>query len=181
MKCASCGAEVDAAATTCPTCGGNTTGAAPAAGAAGSGVARNYHFDRSRWSSTDLVAGVATRVLFISLFLPWYGVSVGPIGLTVDGLTGHGYLYLVLILALVEMGYLVAIAGMPDIRSRVPVPHEHLLTVINVINLVIVVIAFLDKGASGIGWRFGAFVGLIAAIVAAAPKLALSLKGRVRR
>ena len=120
-------------------------------------------------------------VLFISLFLPWFGVSLGPIGLQVDGLTGHGYLYLVLILAVFEMAYLVAIAGVPDVRRRLQIPHEQLLTVINVINLFIVVIAFLDKGPSGIGWRFGAFVGLIAAIIAAAPKLALSLRGSARR
>jgi hypothetical protein len=120
-------------------------------------------------------------VLFISLFLPWFGVSIGVIGVTVDGLTAHGYLYLSLILCLAEMGYLVAIAGMPEIRGRFPVPHELLLTAINAINLLIVVIAFLDKGGSGIGWRFGAFVGLVAAIIAALPKVAISLSGRVRR
>jgi hypothetical protein len=138
------------------------------------------HFDRSRWSSTDLVVGVATLVLVIALFLPWFGVSIGPIGLEVDGLTAHGYLYLVLILGLVELAYLV-IAARADVRGRVPVPHEQLLTTINVINLVLVVIAFFDKGVSGIGWRFGAFVGLIAAIVAAAPQLAISVSGRARR
>jgi hypothetical protein len=68
---------------------------------------------------------------------------------------------------------------MPELRSRLPVPHEMFLTVINIINLVMVVIGFLDK--SGAGWRFGAFIGLIAAIVAAAPKLALSLSARVRK
>ena len=182
MNCSSCGAQLSASDVTCPSCGTPVAAAAPApAASSGARPSTSFHFDRSRWSTTDLVAGVATLVLFISLFLPWFGVSVGPIGITVDGLTAHGYLYLVLILALVEMGYLVAIAGMPDIRGRVPVPHEQLLTVINIINLVIVVIAFLDKGASGVGWRFGAFVGLVAAIVAAAPKLAVSLSGRVRR
>ncbi|HXR54202.1 MAG TPA: hypothetical protein VN793_04050 [Acidimicrobiales bacterium] len=139
-----------------------------------------FKFDRSRWSPTDLVAGVASLVLFISLFLPWYGVSIAGFGVTVDGLTGHGYLYLPLILCLVELAYLVAIAGMPEIRGRIPVPHEMLLAGINIINLVIVVIAFLDKGAGGVGWRFGAFVGLVAAVVAAAPKLAISLSSRVR-
>jgi hypothetical protein len=53
------------------------------------------------------------------------------------------------------------------------------VTVINIVNLVLVVIAFLDK--SGAGWRFGAFIGLIAAIIAAAPKLALSLSARVHK
>jgi hypothetical protein len=124
------------------------------------------------------VAGVATLVLFISLFLPWYGVSIGPISVTADA-TAHGYMYIPLILCLVELAYLVGIAGMPELRSRLPVPHDVFLTGINGINLVLVVIGFLDK--SGAGWRFGAFVGLVAALVAALPKVALSLSARVRK
>jgi hypothetical protein len=38
------------------------------------------------------------------------------------------------------------------------------------VNLVIVFLAFIFKpGGSGVGWEFGAFLALIAAIVAAAP------------
>jgi hypothetical protein len=43
-----------------------------------------------------------------------------------------------------------------------------------------VVIAF-TAGKDGAGWRFGAFVGLVAALVAALPKVALSLSARVRK
>jgi len=183
VNCPSCGREVSASDVNCPGCGASVSSGSPGAatGAPRTGAPMTYRFDRSRWSSTDLVSGVATLILFIALFLPWFGVSLGVIGLTVSGLTAHGYLYVVLILCIVELGYLAVIAGMPEIRSRIPVPHELLLTVINAINLVIVLIAFLDKGASGIGWRFGAFVGLIAAVVAALPKVAISLSGRVRR
>jgi hypothetical protein len=149
-----------------------------AAGAAPRAATPQFKFDRSRWSPTDLVAGVATLVLFISLFLSWYGVSLGPISVTGDALV-HGYMYIPLILCLVELAYLVGIAGMPDIKGRLPIPHEMFVTVINIVNLVLVVIAFLDK--SGAGWRFGAFIGLIAAIIAAAPKLALSLSARVHK
>ena len=183
MNCTSCGHELGASDATCPNCGQAVgASAAPAnATARTGGPATTFKFDRSRWTTTDLVAGVATLVMFISLFLPWFGVSLGSVGLSVDGLTAHGYLYIPLILALVEIGYLVAIAGMPEIRGRIPVPHETLLTAINVVILVLVLIGFVDKGGSGIGWRFGAFVALIAAAVAAAPKLAVSLSGRVRR
>jgi hypothetical protein len=121
---------------------------------------------------------VATLVLFIALFLPWYGVSIGPISVTADA-TAHGYMYIPLILCLVELVYLVGIAGLPDLRHRLPVPHDLFLTAINAVNLVLVVIAFFDK--SGAGWRFGAFVGLIAAIVAALPKVALSMSAKVRK
>ncbi|MGH9047147.1 MAG: hypothetical protein ACRDVW_07515 [Acidimicrobiales bacterium] len=143
-------------------------------------AATSSRLDRSRWSPTDLVAGAGILVLVISLFLPWFGVSIGPIGITIDGLTAHGYLYLVLILALVELVYLVAIAGKPEPGGRTPVSHESLLSVINIINVILVVVGFLDKEGSA-GWRFGAIVALIAAVVAAAPTLVISLSGRARR
>ena len=44
------------------------------------------------------------------------------------------------------------------------------MLVATLVNLVIVFIAFIFKpGGSGVGWQFGAFLALIAAIVAAAP------------
>jgi hypothetical protein len=77
-----------------------------------------------------------------------------------------------------EIGYLAARAGWHQVRTKAPLPHHQILLIVNVINLVLVVIAFLDKGPSGIGWRFGAFVGLAAAIVAAAPRLANQVMNR---
>jgi hypothetical protein len=57
-----------------------------------------------------------------------------------------------------------------------------LLLVASVVNLVLTVLAFVDKpggiGFSGIGWGFGAFVGLIAAIVAAVPLGMPALRAR---
>ncbi len=194
MNCSSCGRELSASDVTCPNCGRavapvNATAAPtdppPGSGTAGYGAAQTsspataFKFDRSRWSPTDFVAGVATLVLFISLFLPWYGVSIGPISVTADA-TAHGYMYIPLILCLVELAYLVGIAGLPDLRSRLPVPHDMFLTGINAVNLVFVVIAF-TAGKDGAGWRFGAFVGLVAALVAALPKVALSLSARARK
>ena len=49
-------------------------------------------------------------------------------------------------------------------------PHLTTMLVATLVNLVIVFIAFIFKpGGSGVGWQFGAFLALIAAIVAAAP------------
>lgn len=182
MNCGACGRELLASETRCPACG-----AAVGADAAASSVTTprpanaTYRFDRSRWSSTDVVAGIATLVVVVALFLPWFGVSLGVVGLSVSGLTAHGYLYLVLVLGLIELGYLVIVAGLPEMRARLPMPHETFLTALNAVNLVIVLVAFANKGPSGVGWRFGAFVALVAAIVAALPKFAISLSGRVRR
>ena len=47
------------------------------------------------------------------------------------------------------------------------------------VNLVIVFLAFVFKpGGSGVGWEFGAFLALIAAIVAAAPFAIPQLRAR---
>jgi hypothetical protein len=179
MNCSRCGQPLVAGAASCANCGAPTGGVNPQAqpAAAGSQVPA-YKFDAKHWTNTDKVIGVAAVVLFISLFLPWYGVSIGIGSLTADGLTAHGYLYIVLILLLGEIGYLAARAGWDQVRAKVPVPHQQLLLIVNAVNLVLVVIAFLDKGPSGVGWRFGAFVGLAAAIVAAAPKLANQVMNR---
>jgi len=182
MNCSRCGQPLVEGAASCANCGAPTGGAtAQAQPSGGPSQVPAYKFDAKQWTNTDKVTGVAAVVLFISLFLPWYGVSVGLGSFTADGLTAHGYLYIVLILLLGEIGYLAARAGWDQVRAKVPVPHHQLLLIVNVVNLVLVVIAFLDKGPSGVGWRFGAFVGLVAAIVAAAPKLANQVMNRRRK
>jgi hypothetical protein len=180
MNCSRCGQTLVEGAQSCANCGAPTGGAAaPAQHAAGASQVPAYKFDAAAWTNTDKIIGVAAVVLLISLFLPWYGVSAGPLSITADGLV-HGYLYIVLILLLAEIGYLAARAGWEQVRARVPVPHQQVLLIVNSVNLVLVVIAFFDKYGSGVGWRFGAFVGLAAAIVAAVPKLADQVMNRRR-
>jgi hypothetical protein len=183
MDCSRCGQPLTEGAASCASCGA-PTGAGPASQASGAGPSTQvpaYKFDAKQWTNTDKVVGVAAVVLFISLFLPWYGVSVGLGSFTADGLTAHGYLYIVLFLLLGEIVYLAARAGWDQVRSKLPVPHHQILLVVNAVNLVLVVIAFIDKGPSGIGWRFGAFVGLVAAIVAAVPRVADQVLNRRRK
>jgi hypothetical protein len=127
-----------------------------------------FRFDSSRWAPADRVACVATLVLFVSLFLPWFGVSLLGITATADGLTAHGYLYIVLLLALALLAYLVLRAGYETPPFRLPVSHERLLLAGTGLNLLLVLIAFLSKPALA-GWQWGAFVGLAAALAAAAP------------
>ncbi len=83
-------------------------------------------------------------------------------------MSGHGYLYIVLILCLAILAYLVVRALFDEMPVKLPVKHETLLFVATAINFLLVLIGFLDK-PGGVGWRFGAFIGLIAAIVAVAP------------
>lgn len=141
----------------------------------------SFSFEMKRWSSTERTTAIATLVLFISLFLPWFTYSSSFGSLSVDGLW-HGWMYLVFILCLVILIYLVSRAGFKEMPFKLPLPGEQLLLVASVANLVLTVLAFVDKpggiGFSGIGWGFGAFVGLIAAVVAAIPLGLPALRAR---
>jgi hypothetical protein len=118
----------------------------------------------------DRIAGIATIVLFISLFLSWFGITVIGITVTASGVSAHGWLYIVMILDILIVAYLVLRAGWDRLPISQDVPHLTVMLVATIVNLVLVFIAFIDKpGGSGVGWEFGAFVALIAAVVAAAP------------
>jgi hypothetical protein len=172
-------------ATSCPSCGtalgvataapqGAPATAAPApAAAASAGAASSipaYKFDAARWSLADRIAGAATIVLFISLFLSWFGISVIGVTVTASGVSAHGFLYLVMIISILIVAYLVLRAGWDELPGGINLPHLLTMMVVTLVNLVLVFVGFIDKpGGSGVGWEFGAFLALIAAIVAAAP------------
>jgi hypothetical protein len=134
-----------------------------------------------RWSQAERTTAFATLVLFISLFLPWYTYSFGLGSVSVDGLW-HGWMYLVFLLSLAILVYLVARAGFSEMPFKMPISGDQLLLFGSAINVVLVVIAFIDKpggvGFSGIGWGWGAFVGLVAAVVAAVPLGVPALRAR---
>lgn len=193
MYCSHCGAVMTEGSTVCPSCGASQAVAAqeaanPAGSPGGGGTpgapARpaaapvHLEFDVKRWSQTDRIVGVATLVLFISLFLPWFGVNVFTGSYTVDGLY-HGYMYITLLLSIAIMGYLVLRALWAEMPGRLPLPHERLLAGATLVNFVLTLISFIFKPGTGVGWRFGAFVGLIAAIVAFAPKLVPAARQRL--
>jgi len=180
-------------ATTCPSCG-SAQGAPPAASyatsapppaasyaasapppATGAQAKPQIKFDLSSVSKPDRLVGGGSIVLFIALFLPWFSVKLGVLGTaTASGLTAHGYLYITLILTLAVVGLLAAEAlGIWKLPATSPLGRDQLLLVATGINVVLVLIAFLLKpggyGFSGVGWSFGAFVALVAAVVAAFP------------
>ena len=197
QTCPQCQSQATDDATACPNCGatlgsGSTatqaapavsapapTGAAPAAAAPSASSIPAYKFDAARWTLADRIAGIASIVLFISLFLSWFGVSVIGITVTASGLQAHGFLYIVMILCILIVAYLVLRAGWDELPVSAKIPHLTVMMVFTIINLVIVFIAFIDKpGGSGVGWEFGAFVGLIAAVVAAAPYAVPQLRAK---
>ena len=199
QTCRQCQGEAADDASFCPSCGaslgqGTPPAAAPgmsAPAAAGAGAPETgasssssssvpaYKFDATRWSLADRIAGGATVVLFISLFLSWFGVTVIGITVTASGLSAHGWLYIVLILCILIVTYLGLRAGWDEMPVSANLPHLTVMLVATIVNLVLVFIAFIDKpGGSAVGWQFGAFLGLIAAVAAAAPYAIPPLRAR---
>ena len=150
--------------------GGGPFGAptAPTAGTPGPSSAAAFKFDAGRWNQNDRIAGAATLVLFISLFLPWFSFHFVIASVSISGLTTHGYLYLVLLICLAIFAYLVARAGFEQMPFKLPMAHEPVLLIATVVNLVLVLIGVIDKPSLW-GWSYGGFLALIAAAVAAAP------------
>jgi tryptophan-rich sensory protein len=191
--CGQCGNQVAEGSANCPRCGAPTGGGPPrpagpshAAGRPGSAVAvQGFNFDVARLSQADRIAGGASAVLLVSLFLPWFTASAGPFGGSASGVTAHGYLWVVFLLCLGIVAFLVLEAGFTEIDSRLPVGREMILLVATGLNLLLVLIAFFVRpngfGIVSIGWGFGAFVGLIAAIAACVPLALPVLRDRSGR
>jgi hypothetical protein len=145
--------------------------------------------DPGRWTPADRVTGAATLVLIVSLFLPWFSVSAGFGNFTAsssaNALAAHGYLYLVLLLALAMLGYLVAQASLKDL-PELPVTGGQLLAAGAAVNLLLVLIAFAVMPGGGsalvkVSWSFGAFIGLLAAIVSFVPVATSVIRARSGR
>ena len=198
ITCPNCQTVAGEGTTNCPSCG-NALGAAqatafsasapppqaatyaasaPPPGATsgpGAHAKPEIKFDLASIGHTDRLVGGGTLVLFIALFLPWFSVSFGPLGsASASGLTAHGYLYITLILAIAVIALLAAeVLGVWKLPATSPLTRDQLLLIATGINFVLVLIAFLLKPGgdthSGVGWSYGAFIGLIAAVVAAFP------------
>jgi hypothetical protein len=127
-------------------------------------------FDLASIGHVDRLVGGGTLVLFISLFLTWFSYA----GFGISGLSAHGYLYVVFIVALGLLGLLAAEAfGVWKLPASSALSRDQILLIGTTINFVLVLIAFLLKpggyGFHGVGWSYGAFVALAAAVVAVFP------------
>jgi hypothetical protein len=158
-----------------------SSGYTPASSSAAKSAGSSFSFDIKRWSQVERITAIASLVLFISLFLPWFTYDYGYGSVSVDGLW-HAYMYIVFILSLAIVVHFVLKAGMKTLPYKLPLPEPQLLLIATGVNAVLTIIAFLLKpggiGFSGIGWGFGSFVGLIAALVAAFPTAMPAIKAR---
>jgi hypothetical protein len=140
-----------------------------------SGSVPPVNFDLNRATTVDKVVAVATFITMISIWMPWYTVSYLGVSGSGSGTAAHGFLWLEFLLALVLIAYLVARVAWDTMPVSLPVAHAPLLIVGTAVQLLLVLIAFFDLPSGGggvsVGWGFGAFLGLIGALVAAGPVL----------
>jgi len=129
-------------------------------------VGAPIQFDMNRLTRVDRFVAVGSLIAMISIWLPWYSYA----GFTASGTSGHGWLWLEFVVALVLIGYLALRAGSAT-EPRLPIAHAPLLLIGTGLQLLLILIAFADipYGNLGVGWGWAAFLGLIAALVAAAP------------
>jgi hypothetical protein len=140
-----------------------------------------------RLTGADKVAGAASLLLLVSLFLPWYGVSASGVTATLSGTGVHRFLYLVVLLTVVVLTYLIVHATVGWDRTPMNrISHEPVLLVLTLLQLILVIIPFFDvpdtllKGVT-VGFQYGAFVGLIAAITAVVTVIAPFIRSRSAR
>ena len=144
------------------------------------------NFDLSRLTTVDRIIAGATLVTMISLWLPWFSGKYSALGETstgtISGTGDHGWLWLEFILALVLLAYLAARAAWDELPFRVPVAHTTLLIAGTGLQFLLILIGFFalpsTDGIQGfsISWDFGAFLALIASIVAAGPVIYPAVK-----
>jgi hypothetical protein len=200
MICSQCGNSLAEGAAACPRCGSPVYGGGSgAAGGGHAGGAQAFNFNVARWSQAEKITGVASLILLISLFLPWFTVSFKAPGLggalkgtslsaSGSGMDAHGYLWLVFIVCLAVLVLLVLQAGFGTLPFSLPVGLGAVLLGATALNLLLVLVAFFVKpGGDGadllgaglsIGWAWGAFVGLLAAIVACVPLALPGMRAR---
>ncbi len=173
--CSRCLIEVFPGTKVCPQCGAAirpplTTRPAPKRAGRSRQLLRGVN-------ARDRVAGPATLVLLVSLWLPWY--SVGP--LSVDGLSVHGWLFIAVLNSIVLVLYfLITAFGVGDLAEQGRMSKDQLLAVMTGVNLALVALGFLLKPA-GLSWAWGAFLALVAAIAAFLPFGLPLIKERRRR
>ncbi len=107
-------------------------------------------------------------LLFIAVWLPWFGLSNGGYSYRLGGINAHAYLAFVVLTTVLLMTYLGARAGWDRLPVRLPFAHAPALLVVGVVQVVIVLIAFLIVPRN-LGHEFGSWLALIAALAAVLP------------
>lgn len=123
--------------------------------------------DLGRLTAADKTVGIASLVALVSIFLPYYSASAYGLTVSQSGTGAHGWLWAEFLVGLALVLYLAAVA-LYDRPTFSPVPHPSLLLIGTIVQFVLIVIAMvtIPYSSSGVGLGWGAFVGLVGALVA---------------
>jgi hypothetical protein len=142
---------------------------------------REFRLDMRRLSRVEQIAGGATLIVLISLFLPWFGFNELGTEISVSATAVDGYVVIVVLLAVLMAGYLLWRSGWEEFPVSLPITHETLLLVASGLQFLLVTIAFLDVPDSGLSREFGAYLALIASVAAFGPAVIPAIaRGRRR-
>ena len=128
--------------------------------------------DTSRLTSGDISAGVGGVVLLISLFLPWYGVSVSVAGFSASenasGWEVFSSIDIILFAIAVVAIALVALKALDQVPAETPVPL--ILLGLGALAVLLILYRLIDSPAPSdlpdqvdVSRKIGIFIGLIGA------------------
>jgi hypothetical protein len=127
-------------------------------------------FDTKRLSRLDWAVIGAAGLSFISLFLPWYGFSLGAFSVSVSGWsTSYGWLGGLLIIA---AGVYLAMVRSEVNLSNMPVTPAVVVLGASALGTLIVIIRWISL-PSGLGARIGIYLTIVAGLVQVGGAIAL--------
>jgi len=125
--------------------------------------------DTSRISFGEMVAAVSGAVLFIVMFMPWYGISAGGVSLNVNAWERFSFIDILLFLAsLLAIGVALARAT-GNMPTGLPAPPGLIVAGAGALALLLILFRLISTpgddlgGAVDLGRKIGIFLGLIAA------------------
>lgn len=127
----------------------------------------------------ELVALLAAAVVAVSLFLPWYGIAVGSVGVTASGLAVHSYLWVAFALCIALVLYVALALLAPAVAVAVPAHPAAIVAELQLLTLALVVVGFFAK-APAAGWCYGSVMAVAAAGAGTAVGLAGALSPAAR-
>jgi hypothetical protein len=122
-------------------------------------------FDPSTVSRATWIALGGAVVLFISVFISWYKISIAGFSASRSGWDSVDTAKLVALLALIAIAAIVIELFVPTVT--LPLPASLIVIAAGGLAVLLVLLKILDKPASQLSLAWGIFVALIAAAVTA--------------
>jgi hypothetical protein len=120
-------------------------------------------FDPATVSRATWIAAGGAFVLFISVFLSWYGASVAGFSVSANGWDAVDLAKLIALLALIALAVIVIEVFVPTVT--LPVPASMVVIGCGGLSVLFVLLKIIDKPSGGLDLKYGIFVALIAAAV----------------